>query len=303
MKKLIIIISALVALGVLIYFLTPLFLPAWQTYANSRYEFQIDVPSDWDFGELETNNAGREFHSPDGSICYAYGFANALLNDNGDPQNLTQFIDWLTEGGKNILEKNKTTLDGHHAICILEEYNNTIKESVYALGDEVGIGFFCSYETMEQRNNNKSLFNIMLGSMRIDSELSENLPQELGSCEDYLSGLYEPLADRQLFYDDKYTEVTMTSREYWDRSLLPKEVRELEEMGYMCYPMPLEFDGGEPEGDVLPEPSVTMVEWSCELEYNEWEYSSTKLDGGFTCEKQECWTDENDEDYVWLCTK
>ncbi len=60
-----------------------------------------------------------------------------------------------------------------------------------------------------------------------------------------------------IFTSSQYTEVTVLSRENWDETKLPEEVIKLENEGYTCYPMPLEFNADYTE--------VTLVEWTCEM--------------------------------------
>jgi|GEM_PF-1869962 hypothetical protein len=319
MKKFVIILVLITVLGTFFYYLGLPF-SEWQTYANSRYEFQIDFPAEWELGDIEQNNAGRTFYpSNEEAFCYAYGFENALTNEHGNPQSLDEFIDWLAaedgaRAGFNVkaIERNPSTLALEPAVHLLLGEDNGIKEAVYAIGKETGIGFFCTYANIDLRNNYKDIFNNIAASFRLDNQLDEDVVTEGGDCNDYLAGVFTPLKDKQMFFDDSYTEVTMTSREAWDRSRLPQEVQDLEKMSYTCYPMPLEFDNGEPEGDVLPQPEVTMIQWDCELEYEEWEYinglefiwpSNDFHEKWTSCVKQDCWRDGVGESNVWLCTK
>ncbi len=317
MKKIIIALFVVIFLGAIIFVLTRK-TSDWKTYSNTRYEFRIDYPSGWTLGEAESNNAGRELYSSnEEAYCYVYGFENALQNDQGNPQSLDEFIDWLAaEDGSGagfnvrVKERNESTLAKEDAVHLLVEEDGSIKESVYALGKETGIGFFCTYRNMDTRNEYKSIFDKMRSGFRLDNQLNDDVAKELGACDDFVAGVFTPLKDRQIFYDDKYTEVTITSYEAWDRDRLPTQVTNLESRGYDCFPMPSDFDGGEAEGDVLPQPEVTMVEWSCELEYEEWEY----LQGleamqppdkfkEYSCSKEDCWSDDGSDGYVWLCTK
>jgi uncharacterized membrane protein YukC len=75
-------------------------------------------------------------------------------------------------------------------------------------------------------------------------------------------GSVATLQDVYVFEDTSYTEVTITSREHWDQERLPQQVIDLENEGYVCYPLPLEFDFDD-SGAV---PAVTVVEWTCEGE-------------------------------------
>ncbi|HHA18208.1 MAG TPA: hypothetical protein ENK70_00685 [Methylophaga sp.] len=126
-----------------------------------------------------------------------------------------------------------------------------------------------------------------------------------------VTGVITPFKDFQQFTDTNYTEVTMTSRNSWNKNKLPKKVTQLEKQGYTCYPMPLEFDNSASDGGMHAEPVVTKVEWSCELEYDRYKYlsndqaSQKKIleNQGYTCVEEECLTDGTDSDFVWLCTK
>lgn len=129
-------------------------------------------------------------------------------------------------------------------------------------------------------------------------------------CADLLNGVIEPFQDMQVFTDDSYTEVTITSREAWNVNELPDQVVELEGQGYVCYPLPLEF--GEEDTSVAMEvmPAVTKVEWTCELYWSDYKYLEqsnvseiTALEGGgYSCSSQACFGESGDEEVV-LCTK
>jgi len=77
------------------------------------------------------------------------------------------------------------------------------------------------------------------------------------------------LKDVEIVMDDNYTEVTITSREYWDKARIPERVLELEKKGYTCMPYPDEFEYPEQEGNVLAQPVVKRVRWICELPYKD----------------------------------
>lgn len=79
------------------------------------------------------------------------------------------------------------------------------------------------------------------------------------------SDLVIPLKDLQVFEDTNYTEVTIVSRNAWDKKRLPAKVLELENSGYTCTPLPLEFEeSGETPG-MYVQRAVRKVEWTCEL--------------------------------------
>jgi len=311
MKKIVLTIGAILVLGIALFVIFGN--GEWNIYENSRYEFSVEYPARWSLGEAPANNDGREFISPDKSItCWTYGFQNSLINQNGEPQSLDEFTDWLTEnlGSDEVLEKSDTSMSGLPAVELIMQMESTISQGIYVLGYDSGRGLVCYYPDITSLEDFQADFEKMRKSFYLNTSLDGGIPKELGACEDHLAGVFTPFKDRQIFTDTDYTEVTITSRDYWDREKLPEEVTLLEVQGYTCYPMPMEFDYTEPEGDVLAQPAVTAVEWSCELEYNEWKYFSkegfdlgTKKTEGYQCKKQDCWQDPSGEDFLWLCTK
>ncbi|MBU1149095.1 hypothetical protein KKI23_03315 [Patescibacteria group bacterium] len=146
----------------------------WKTYENTRYIFSVDYPGNWDLREAPTNNDGREFDSPDGDIaCRTYGFNNSLLNDRGEPQTLSEFVDWLTENPEieEVLERNNTTMAGKEAQELVTLDNGITVRAVYVLGVETGRGLVCSYpnkEIMDKQNEN---FVTMKQSFSINTSL------------------------------------------------------------------------------------------------------------------------------------
>ena len=291
----------------------------FKTYKNSRYNFSVVYPASWTLGEAPTNNDGRTFINPDSGVeCRAYGFANALQNEKGEPQSLEDFVDWLTADTRvgeglytNVIERKKTTLDGQNAIYLLMEQDMDLVEAVYVLGSEEGRGLVCYYNDKDEWGKYNDVFQTMKKSFTLKTKPISVV--NTNECSTLLSGVITPFKDFQTFRDTKYTEVTITSREFWDKNKLPKQVIDLENKDYTCYPMPAEFEGGELEGGVMAEPVVTEVEWSCELEYNDWQYlegndtsgKQVAEKAGFTCEKQNCFTDGHmiNEAIVLLCTK
>jgi len=286
------------------------------TYENSRYNFSLKYPENWSLGETETNNAGRVLSSPENEVsCYAYGFANALTNNKGEPQTLDEFITWLTDKDSapdivEVVQREASSLAGRSAISLLIEQDSGYKKAIYTLGKETGIGFFCTYPNMETMNEYANEYGQMVRSFEITASLDGEVAI---ICDNLINGVITPFKDFQTFTDTNYTEVTLTSRDSWDKNRLPRKVTQLEGQGYTCYPMPLEFDFDTPDPGVHSEPAVTKVEWTCELEYNDWKYLETSdtagkqaaEQAGFTCEKEECFTAGpmiNDAN-VWLCTK
>lgn len=146
-----------------------------KTYENSRYNFSLKYPQEWSLGEPETNNAGRGLYSPDGkALCYAYGFANALINEQGQPQTLEEFIDWLTgdlPDIKELLQKENSTLASRPAIKLFIEETDGYKQAIYTLGKETGIGFHCAYPELETAQNYSEEFNNIVRSFDIKLNL------------------------------------------------------------------------------------------------------------------------------------
>lgn len=288
----------------------------WLTYENSRYEFSVDYPVDWKLGEEEINNAGREFTSPDEkAICYAYGFANALTNDSGEPQTLDEFIDWIATNGSEtgsaseITERKESKLDGLRAIQFVSKHDSNIQDTIYALGKENGIGIYCTYDDAKQREKYEYVFDRMVESTKINLNLDGDITTGTNSCDNLLSKVVTPLNDLETFFDTNYTEVTLQERENWDRSRLPDKVAELENNDYICYPTPIEFENQSAE-EINSERAVSKVQWQCELEYQKWQYlednkeqlSALKKEG-YSCKKEDCLDKNNQVSFLWLCTQ
>ena len=127
------------------------------------------------------------------------------------------------------------------------------------------------------------------------------------TCRDLLNGVVEPFKDLQVFTDENYTEVTITSREAWDRERLPKQVGDWEDKGYTCFPLPLEFAATDTNDQGVQ--AVTKVEWSCELYWDDYEYLESgsarvaELEkAGYNCSAQSCLNDDGTGEVI-LCTK
>jgi len=281
----------------------------WQEYTNSRYHFTIKYPYNWELGEPEFNNAGREFFSPDKKIqCYAYGFQNALITSDGRPQTLEEFIDWLISNENlQVLEKKQTILSGKPAIELtLQKEENQIQQAVYTLDEETGHGFYCLFPDLKSKDSFQLNFKKMADSFQITIPQNNN---QLELCTNLIDNLITPLKDKQTFIDDQYPEVTLTSRESWDKQKLPKQVLSLENNGYKCYPIPYEYYQDQQPPGMNIQPAVKSVEWSCELEYQDYQYFKKddfsplkKLEAqGYTCQKQKCLDDNQKETFVWLC--
>lgn len=147
-----------------------------------------------------------------------------------------------------------------------------------------------------------------------EDDLSDRVPAEQTfpppNCNTLLNNSV-PLKDKQVFLDTEYTGVTITSRESWDKSQLPQQITDLESKDYTCYPMPFETDYGKEIPGMHVQPEVKSVEWSCELEYEDYEYIERDREGeknklikaGYNCEKQNCEENDMTENYTWLCTK
>ncbi|HBR81032.1 MAG: hypothetical protein UX09_C0019G0005 [Candidatus Uhrbacteria bacterium GW2011_GWE2_45_35] len=310
MKKLIIVLLALAVLILAAFFI---FKPVpWLTYQNTRYEFSLSYPDSWTFGEASVNNDGQEFVSPDKSIvCRVYGFQNALTNDSGQPQTLSEFVDWFAEGFKaeEIFAKNYTSMAGQPAQELIIDLEGATIRVVFILNEEIGRSLDCVYSSQEVMSEQAKNFEIMQKSFEIEE--ASNIQVGTNDCSNLLSGAITPFKDLQTFIDSEYTEVTITSREDWDASKLPKQVKNFESQGYVCYPMPLEFDYSEQAGDMLIQPEVKTVEWSCELGYQDWKYlavgdsvgQQAAEKAGLVCEKESCFADGVTSSEVWFCAK
>ncbi len=169
-KKTIFIAAAIIATIAFVVFWQSQNWRDWNVYENSRYSFSVEYPSSWQLGETETNAAGREMVSPEGeAICYAYGFANALLNDQGEPQTLDEFIDWLTTGTGSeikVLEREETFLSGQKGIYLRTEQRGGITEANYILNNEEGRGLYCFYEDKSTYQSLGTVFDSMTESFR-----------------------------------------------------------------------------------------------------------------------------------------
>lgn len=282
----------------------------WERYTNSRYGFSIDYPANWQLGEAPANNDGREFISPDESItCRAYGFQNALTGAGGQPMTLEEFTDWLVSTDEvTKMGRNELVLADQPAYELLwRDLDGTIHQAVYILNPNEGRGLHCIFDTEDTRKSFAPYFRIMVSSFHsvdVDTE-------EMAFCDNLLSGVLVPFEDQQTFTDENYTEVTLTSREYWDKNKLPKKVLSLEGEGYICYPMPLEFEDIDQSAGIRVEPVVKKVQWDCELKYRYHEYVSSddptrkqELEKqGFSCEVEDCLDEDKNPVFVWLCTK
>src|SRR3990167_8950190 len=135
----------------------------WQTYENSRYQFNIDYPADWKLGEEPTNNDGREFISPDEKItCRAFGFQNAMLNDDGNPQTLAEFIAWLIDYPEMEVElEQNTEMANQPAKELLYVASGETVRTVYILGSESGRGFNCNYDSSQTEAEFRENFTTM----------------------------------------------------------------------------------------------------------------------------------------------
>ena len=303
MKKPIIgvLVLALLGIGYFFFFSGPEF----KTYENSRYNFSVDYPSNWELGEVPINNDGMYFTSPRKDItCRAYGFQNVLMNDQGEYQSLEVFIDWLLDDGISTeIERSETVLSNNLASHLVVAQGEIVNNAVYAVGNESGRALICWFSSLDEKEKFDPTFSKMIKSFVINDDLDEDIIFGGQECSLLLSDAIVPLEDRQTFIDTNYTEVSMTSRNSWDMDRIPDQVIDLESKGYQCFPMPFEFDYSEGEESVLSQPVVKSIEWSCELNYREYEYLSSlenKKDG-YTCEEMACIGNDNQQDSIYLC--
>ncbi len=129
------------------------------------------------------------------------------------------------------------------------------------------------------------------------------------NCKHLLSGAVTPFKDFISFTDQNYPEVTLTSQRNWNQKRLPKKVKSLQKKGYICNPLPEEFENMFYEPGMLSEPAVQKVRWNCELEYNQYQYlrhNKTKkkkelIGKDLKCEKITC--QDLDDPFIWFCHK
>lgn len=285
----------------------------WQTYQNSRYQFSLEYPTNWHLGEAPTNNDGREISSLDNQVtCYAYGFANSLTDSAGKPQTLDQYIEWIKKSDPaEILEQNETKLAENRAIKIESNNENVYNDSIYALGKKSGVGLVCTYQSVSTKEKYQEIFDHMSKSFKTNLNLDGENATEILSCQNLLNRLASPPQDQQTISDTEYTEVTTTSREYWDRSRLPANVVDLENNNYTCSPTPETINTEESlEKNTNSQPVVGKVEWKCDLEYTDWQYLTNGdpqifsfQSNGYQCRKQTCQGEQGEENSIQLCTK
>ena len=145
----------------------------WQTYTNTRYNFSVDYPADWSLGEISENNDGREITSPDGKVtCRAYAFANALQNEQGDPQTLDEFINWLYDDPEYLLESSEATMANHDAYETLsQDEAGPYRQSTYVIEPDTGYGFYCLYADLDLKEENKDNYQLLVDSFSIQNDL------------------------------------------------------------------------------------------------------------------------------------
>jgi hypothetical protein len=286
---------------------------SWDQYSNSRYHFSIAYPSDWKLQDTPTNNDGGEFVSPDRSIsCRAYGFQNALVGTNKNNQTLTEFINWLSDApDTTVISVSDRELGGILGQHLVTRHKDYIRSGTYSLGPEIGYAFVCFYQSIDDYQKHTSDFEQMAASFTLEIDNQDYRGNAKVSCKNYINGVVAPLQDRQTFTDKTYTEVTMISKENWDRSRLPTKVADLESLDYTCYSMPSEFKEADQTASIDIQPEVTLVEWTCELEYTDYQYISSSDNNqrqnleskGYYCEKEACFLEDNRDSYVWMCAK
>lgn len=169
----------------------------WPVYQNSRYSFSLEYPSGWVLGEPPGNNDGRTFFPADQSVeCHAYGFHNSLVNDQGEPQTLAEFVEWIAEGGGVIEEEPAEMAGSSAARVILRREDGKIQEAVYILNEEEGRGVACVFEDERARKGFEKNFTRMVRSFTTSSSIVFSGEE----CTILLSGAIEPLADLPRFF-------------------------------------------------------------------------------------------------------
>ena len=316
MKKIYLVIALIVAVVVFYLAFSQQWSGKWQVYKNARYDFTVEYPPKWDLGVAPENNDGREFSSPDGNIlCHAYGYANSLMNVQGDPQTLDEFIDWLVNDGeapRKVIEQSNTTLSGEPAIELVSVDAGVVSHAIYTMDEESGRALACYFEDVQAQEEFADFFQRMAGSFSISGVSSDDeFAGQLTMCANMTNGVTTPLKDKETFLDENYTEVTITSRDAWDIKRLPAQVTSLEKNGYSCFPMPFEIEEEDLSVGMNIQPAVISVQWDCELEYDDYSFvdagaslAKKQLEGqGYVCEKQECIDDSEKESFVWLCSQ
>lgn len=285
----------------------------WKNYYNNRYKFSLAYPTQWELGQEPENNDGRTFIDSQNNIsCLAYGFHNMVLNDQGDPQSLGEFVNGLLEktDGKEMLEHNvQTIMAGVPAEELILQTDSEISQAVYILGKEIGYGFICYYPNMNARKSFAQNFQFMQQSFSIgEGDEMHNSTQ----CSDMLNGKVMPLQDSMVVEDEDYLDVTFMPRYNWDRVRLPGGVLQLEdEYGYRCHSMPADFEDMHIPSGVDENGQVTKVTWSCDLPYNDFVYiassdssSKTRLEQqGYNCVEDRCTSEDTQTSSVFLCWK
>lgn len=288
--------------------------PVWQTYQNARYSFSVDYPPGWSLGEAPTNNDGREFTSSEQEInCRAYGFYNALIDDEGNPQDLTEFVAWIKNDDMKIIEENNTTLGDNSAYKIVyqETGSTNVTAAIYTIGLESGRALTCTFPSFIILSDFQESFDKMHQSYKIAVSLDGEEIADDTQCQNLLGGVITPLEDMQTLEDENYPEVANLDEESWDNEQLPTEVKDWREQGYDCNPSAVEFgeDVGTPGMHVQPE--VTKVQWLCELEYEDWHYLKANAEEelnnwqeqGYGCESHGCYEEDGEHTFVWFCFK
>ena len=176
MKKRLLILGGIILLAIIliivVYILKNQSTDQWKIYENSRYQFSLNYPSDWQLGEEPTNHDGMVFSSPDGKKeCRAYGFNNVLTGTNNQPQSLNEYIDWLISNDVRVISKKQSKLGDHEAIQLVTEEGSLISEAIYALGKESGRGLVCTFGNALDQQNFSLTFEAMTASFKIKANL------------------------------------------------------------------------------------------------------------------------------------
>jgi hypothetical protein len=148
----------------------------WQTYENSRYAFSVEYPAGWILAEAPVNNDGRTFTATGGSpTCSAYGFYNALVDEDGNGQSLEDYVADLYIEGEEVISETETALAGESAYQLVSQDENGtgVTVSVYILGAASGRALTCTFPDEQGWEDFQADFTHMRESFQVAGSLDE----------------------------------------------------------------------------------------------------------------------------------
>ena len=228
MKKIISLILIIIVTVVVVFLLW--LKEEYKTYNNTRYSFSVDYPTSWTLGEAPTNNDGRVFTDPETGVnCRAYGFSNSLLNKEGKPQSLKEFVDWLVTDNRvgeglytAVIERVSSTLAGNEAEHVMMEREMNIWEAVYTLGSQEGRALYCIYDDLKERELYKDVFERMQKSFKIDKSFVADTESQSKIVEEYIKHTLGGIPGANIDYN-KAREVLSTDlkQQFKDSMFVP----------------------------------------------------------------------------------